>query len=70
VNSAASKGEAVVAFKIVHTTRSQELRFGDRATAEQYAAQYGGLDAWRVLPIPGGHLPDGRRTDDRDAHHR
>lgn len=59
-----------MAVKIVHTTRSQEVRFGDRATAEQYAAQYGGLDAWRVLPIPGGHLADGRRTDGRCAHHR
>lgn len=34
-----SDGEVVVAVKIVHTTRSQEVRFSDRATAQHYAAQ-------------------------------
>lgn len=59
-----------MAVKIVHMTRSQEVRFGDQATAEQYAAQYGGLDAWRVLPVSGGHLPAGSRTDSRDTYCR
>lgn len=36
-----SYGQVVVAVKIVHTTRSPEVRFGDQATAKQY----GGLDA-------------------------
>lgn len=57
-----------MAVKIVNTTRSQEVRFGDRATAERYAAQYGGLDAWRVLPVPRGHLPDSGRTNSLDAY--
>lgn len=65
-----SDGEVVVAVKIVHTRRSQEVRFGDRATAEHYAAQYGGLNAWQVVPVPGGHVPDVGRTDSRDAHRR
>ena len=43
-----------MAVKIVHTRRGQEVRFGDRATAEHYAAQHGGLDAWRVHTIPRG----------------
>lgn len=59
-------GEGFVAVKIVHTTRSQEVRFGDRATAEHYAAQYGGLDAWRVLPVPGGRC----QTGSRESYHR
>ncbi len=41
-----------MAVKIVHTTRSQEVRFGARAAAEHYAAYYGGLGAWQVLTIP------------------
>src|SRR5690606_38857291 len=62
--------EGFVAVKIVHTTRSQEVRFGDRATAEHYAAQYGGLGAWRVVPVPGGHLPDGCQAGSRESRHR
>lgn len=65
-----AEGEGFVAVKIVHTTRSQEVRFGDRATAEHYAAQYGGLEAWRVVPVPGGYLPDGCQAGSRESHHR
>lgn len=65
-----SDGEDFVAVKIVHTMRSQEVRFGDRTTAEHYAAQYGGLGAWWVLPIPRGQVPDGSRTDRSDSHRR
>lgn len=65
-----AEGEGFVAVKIVHTTRSQEVRFGDRATAEHYAAQYDGLEAWRVVPVPGGYLPDGCQAGSRESHHR
>lgn len=41
-----------MAVKIVHTTRSQEVRFGDRATAQRYAAQHGGPGVWRLLTVP------------------
>ena len=41
-----------MAVKIVHTWRVQEVRFGDRGAAERYAARYGGLQAWRVVPVP------------------
>lgn len=44
--------ETLVAVKIVHTVRWQQVWFGDRSTAEQYAVQHGGLDYWRVLTIP------------------
>lgn len=52
-----------MAVKIVHTRRGQEVRFGDRVTAEDYAARHGGLDAWRVLNIPRRRSDRGRATD-------
>lgn len=36
----------LMAVKIVHITRPQEVRFGDQGTAEHYVDQYGGPDAW------------------------
>jgi len=57
-----------MAVKIVHTRRGQEVRFGDRATAEHYAAQHGGLDAWRVHTIPRGGA-EGDRADHRTTEH-
>lgn len=42
-----------MAVKIVNATWSQEVRFGDRATAERYAAEHGGPGAWQVVTIPG-----------------
>lgn len=41
-----------MAIRLVHTTRAQEVRFGDRGTAERYAAEHGGLDVWRLVPAP------------------
>lgn len=42
-----------VAVKLVHAERSQEVRFGDRSTAESYASQHGGgLANWHVIPVP------------------
>lgn len=38
--------------KIVHTWRAQEVRFGCWGAAERYASRYGGLRAWRVVPVP------------------
>lgn len=48
--------EVLMAVKIVHVRRPQEVRFGDRATAEHYAAKHGGLVVWKVLPVPRGEL--------------
>lgn len=58
--------EVLVAVKIVHTTRSQEVRFGDRPTAEHYAAQHGGLGVWRVLTIPRGGVARHSQANVRD----
>lgn len=43
-----------MAVKIVHERHGHQVRFGDRATAEHFAAQHGGLGDWRVVTIPGG----------------
>ena len=40
-----------MAVKIVHTWRVQEVRFADRCAAERYASRFGGLRAWRVVPV-------------------
>ncbi|MFC7343630.1 hypothetical protein [Saccharopolyspora griseoalba] len=51
-----------MAVKIVHTELRQELRFGDRATAEHYVHHHGGPRAWRITTVP-GRSP--QRTEDR-----
>lgn len=38
--------------KIVHEAYGHQVRFGDRATAEHYATQHGGLADWRVVMTP------------------
>lgn len=58
-----------MAVKIVHITRWQEVRFGDRATAEHYAVQYGGLQVWRVLTIPQDDVAAQHRTKGHHARH-
>ncbi|GAA3551907.1 hypothetical protein GCM10022222_39370 [Amycolatopsis ultiminotia] len=47
-----------MAVRIVHVDRRQEVRFGDRTAAEQYAKRYGGgRTKWQVVtvrrPTPG-----------------
>ena len=44
----------LMAVKIVHATRRQEVRFGNRRAAERYVAHHGGLGCWLVLNVPRG----------------
>lgn len=46
-----------MAVKIVHTELRQELRFGDRATAEHYIHHHGGANAWYVTTVTPGRSP-------------
>ena len=52
-----------MAVKIVHTELRQELRFGDRATAEHYVHHHGGARAWHITTVP-GRSP--KRTENRE----
>lgn len=51
-----------MAVKIVHQAHGHQVRFGDRATAEHYAAQHGGLAEWRVVVIPAA-VQSGKPSD-------
>ncbi|MGW3471698.1 hypothetical protein ACWDKQ_25290 [Saccharopolyspora sp. NPDC000995] len=55
-----------MAVKIVHNTRAQELRFGNRTAAERYVAQHGGSNAWWITTIARAVVPRDGRTDSRD----
>lgn len=54
-----------MAYKIMHRSREQEIRFPTQAAAERYAEQQaGGLDNWTVVEAGRDRIPAEQPRDE------